>query len=65
MTKNQITDKKSLEKSYLTILTKTVRLGWNIAYLYQGDRVTLGYGSTVQAALADAFASYYKQAISA
>lgn len=53
------------KSEHLTILTKTVRLGWNIAYVYQGDRVTLGYGSTVQAALADAFASYCKQAISA
>lgn len=48
------------KSKHLTILTRNVRLGWNIAYIYSGNAVTLGYGSTVQAALADAFASHCK-----
>ncbi len=55
--KNPKIIEKAEKTVHLTLSTKAVAANWHIAYLYQGLKVTLGFGSTAQTAIEDAFAS--------
>lgn len=63
--KNLKTGEKSKKCGHLTLITRNVTAGWNIAYIYQGDRVALGYGITASKAIADAFASLFADSLKA